>query len=48
VNSLFDFENHTLVGILIFENALLVFSGQFLVFSELEMGGIFKKQCKIR
>ena len=30
---------------LIFEDALLVFSGQFLVFSELEMGCIFKKQC---
>ena len=29
---------------LIFEDALLVFSGQFLVFSELEMRGIFKKQ----
>ena len=32
-------------GGLIFEDALLMFSGQFLVFSELEMGGIFKKQC---
>jgi hypothetical protein len=31
---------------LIFDNALIVFSGQFLVFSELKMGGIFKKQCK--
>lgn len=32
-------------GGLIFEDAWLVFSGQFLVDSELEMGGIFKKQC---
>ena len=30
---------------LIFEDAWLVVSGQFLVDSELEMGGIFKKQC---
>lgn len=30
---------------LIFEDALKVFSGQFLVVSELEMGSIFKKQC---
>ena len=29
---------------LIFDNALVVFSGFFLMFSELEMGGIFKKQ----
>jgi hypothetical protein len=41
-------KKHTLVGILIFDNALLVLSGQFLVFSELEMGSIFKKQCKLR
>jgi hypothetical protein len=34
------------VGILIFEDALVVFSVQFLVYSELEMGGIFKKQCR--
>ena len=35
-------------GSLIFEDALKVFSIQFLVFSgvrELEMGSIFKKQC---
>ena len=32
-------------GGLIFEDAWLVVSGQFLVDSELEMGGIFKKQC---
>lgn len=32
-------------GGLIFEDALKVFSGQFLVVSELEMGSIFKKQC---
>ena len=38
-------------GGLIFEDALKVFSIQFLVFSgvrELEMGSIFKKQCKLR
>ena len=35
-------------GNLIFDNALIVFSGLFLMFSELEMGGIFKKQCKLR
>ena len=33
-----------LVVILIFDNALIMVSGQFLVYSELEMGGIFKKQ----
>ena len=36
---------------LIFEDALKVFSIQFLVFSgvrELKMGSIFKKQCKLR
>mgnify|MGYP000618378055 FL=1 len=32
---------------LIFDNALIVFIGQFLVCSELELGGIFKKQCKL-
>ena len=31
-------------GSLIFEDAWVVFSGQFLMFSELEMGSIFKKQ----
>ena len=31
-------------GGLIFEDAWLVFSSQFLIDSELEMGGIFKKQ----
>ena len=35
-------------GNLIFDNALIVVSGQFLVYSELEMGGIFKKQWKLR
>ena len=38
-------------GSLIFEDALKVFSIQFLVFSgvrELKMGSIFKKQCKLR
>ena len=35
-------------GNLIFDNALIVLSGLFLVYSELEMGGIFKKQWKLR
>ena len=33
---------------LIFDNAWVVFSLQTLVYSELEMGGIFKKQWKLR
>jgi len=33
---------------LIFDNALIVLSGLFLVYRELEMGGIFKKQWKLR